>query len=94
MKSYTYLKHKKYIITLLEVQKNLCTLVNFFGLSFPFYFTLCEFTVMIFFFSEKVARDAETSIKFQRVLKSTAWPRRDSGFRARSSGKLTGGKFN
>lgn len=34
---------------------------------------LCEFTVAVFFFfPQKVAQDAETSIKFLGVLKSTA----------------------
>lgn len=38
---------------------------------------LCEFAPkMLFFSSEKVAQDAETSIKFLGILKSTAWPRR------------------
>lgn len=36
---------------------------------------LSEFAVTIFF-PEKIARDVETSIKYQEVLKSTAWPRR------------------
>lgn len=46
----------------------------------------------IFFSPEKVARDAETSIKFQEF---SSPPRgHDGGFRARLSGKLTGGKFN
>lgn len=43
--------------------------------SLLLYLALCEFTVAIFFFyfsSQKVAQDAETSIKFQGVLKSTA----------------------
>lgn len=32
--------------------------------------------VLFFFLPKKVAQDAETSIKFLGILKSTAWPRR------------------
>jgi len=58
-KLYVFKTQKVYYDLIKSAEKSMHFGKFFLACRFRFYFTLCEFTVMIFFFPEKVARDAD-----------------------------------